>query len=179
MMIKFARFNLLLLVALTLFSGTGCKSDPIEKKKKKEAKELTLIELHLEVNHDGATDNEEITIDRNNPFTVNVDKIPFLDGADVTEAVVVDEAGGLFSIKVKFNWRGTQLLDGATAAHHNKRIAVFCAFDESRWLAAPVIRKRIGDGIFTFTPDCTHEEAVRIARGLSNVAKKIKDADKW
>jgi hypothetical protein len=70
------------------------------------------------------------------------------------------------------------LLDGASA-NHNKRIAVFARFPESRWLASPIMRKHISDGIFTFTPDCTREEADHIVRGLNNVAKKVKKEDKF
>jgi hypothetical protein len=70
------------------------------------------------------------------------------------------------------------LLDGATSANHNKRIAIFARFPKERWLGSPVIQKRIGNGIITFTPDCTREEADRLVRGLNNVAKKIKKADK-
>jgi hypothetical protein len=71
------------------------------------------------------------------------------------------------------------LLDGATSANHNRRVAVFARWPEGRWLASPMIHKRIADGVLTFTPDCTREEAVRIVRGLNNVAKKIKKEDKW
>jgi hypothetical protein len=175
MMINYGRFNLYLCAAfLVLFSA--CRSAD-DKKEKKESKEAAYVELHLEINRDGSSDNEEITINRSSPYTINVDKMPFVDSADLDEAVVVDDLGG-FAISLKFNWRGTQLLDGATSANHNRRIAVFARFPKSRWLASPVIRKRIGDGVLTFTPDCTREEADHIVRGLNNVAKKVKKQDK-
>lgn len=175
MMIKFGRFNFYLLVASALLLA-ACKSDEA-RKEKKESKEASYLELHLEVNRDGSSDNQEVTIGRSSPYTINVDKTPFVDSGDLDEAVVVDDLGG-FVITLKFNWRGTQLLDGATAANHNKRIAVFARFPKERWLASPIIHKRIGNGVFTFTPDCTREEAVRLVRGLNNVAKKIKKSDK-
>lgn len=178
MMIKFVRFNLYLCLAASLVFASACHSTPEEKKKKKEAKELAYLEFHLEVNRDGSADNEEVTINRSSPFTINVDKMPFITSADVDEAVIVDEFGG-FVIRVKFDWRGTQLLDGATSSNHNKRIAIFARWPESRWLASPIIAKRIGDGVFTFTPDCSREEAEHIVHGLNNVAKKAKEADKW
>jgi hypothetical protein len=46
---------------------------------------------------------------------------------------------------------------------------------ESRWLAAPVIPRRISNGVLTFTPDASREEADLIAIGLNNVAKKVQD----
>jgi hypothetical protein len=176
MMIKFARFNLYLCATLALFFS-ACSSTPEEKKEKKEKKETAYLELHLEINRDGSSDNEEITINRSSPYTINVDKMAFVDSADLDEAVVADDLGG-FVIVLKFNWRGTQLLDGATSANHNKRIAVFARFPKDRWLASPIVHKRIGDGVFSFTPDCTREEADRLVRGLNNVVKKVKKEDK-
>jgi hypothetical protein len=178
MMTKFVRFNLYLCLALSLVFGAACHSTPEAKKKKKEEKQVAYLDLHLEVNRDGSLDNEEVTINRSSPYTINVDKMPFVDSGDIDEAVIVDDFGG-FVIRLKYDWRGTQLLDGATSANHNKRIAVFARWPESRWLASPVIVKRIGDGVFNFTPDCSREEAEKIVRGLNNVAKKAKDADKW
>lgn len=175
MMIKFARFNLYLCAALALLFS-ACSS-PEEKKEKKEKKQVAYLELHMEVNRDGSSDNEEVTINRTSPYTINVDKMPFVDSADLDQAVVVDDLGG-FAIALKFNWRGTQLLDGATATNHNKRIAIFARFPKERWLASPLITKRIGDGVLQFTPDCSREEAERLVRGLNNVAKKIKKDDK-
>ena len=56
-------------------------------------------------------------------------------------------------------------------------IAIFSQFGEEmkdyRWLAAPVINRRISDGVLVFTPDATREEAEEIALGLNNVAKKV------
>ena len=175
MMIKFARFNLYLCLALALLLA-ACSSTE-DKKKKKEEKQVAYLELHLEVNPDGSSDNHEVTINRDSPYTINVDKSPAVDSGDLDEAVIVDELGG-FVIRLKFNWRGTQLLDGVTAGNHNKRLAVFVRFPETRWLASPVIQKHIGNGVFSFTPDCTREEAERIVHGLNNVAKKIKIEDK-
>jgi hypothetical protein len=176
MMIKFARINIYLCLALTVLFAAACSS-PAEKKKKKEEKETAFLDLHLEVNRDGSQDNEEIVINRSSPYTINVDKTGFVDSGDLDEAVVVDDLGG-FLIRIKFNWRGTQLLDGVTSANHNRRIAVFARFPETRWLASPVVHKRIADGVFTFTPDCSREEADRLVRGLNNVAKKVKKEDK-
>ena len=50
---------------------------------------------------------------------------------------------------------------------------------ENRWLAAPVIPSRIGNGVLTFTPDASREEADQIVLGLNNVAKKVQDKSSW
>ncbi len=178
MMIKFGRFNLYLLLTLVFVFATACHtSTPEAKKKKKDAKDEAYLDLHVEVNRDGSEDNQEITIGRTAPYTINVEKMPFVDSGDIDQAVLVDDLGG-FVIRVKFNWRGTQLLDGVTSVNHNKRIAVFARFPDPRWLASPVIQRRIGDGVFTFTPDCSREEAQHIVNGINNVAEKIKKDDK-
>ena len=51
--------------------------------------------------------------------------------------------------------------------------------NEGRWLAAPYIHNRTGDGVLLFTPDATRQEADNIAFGLNNVAKKIEAQSKW
>jgi hypothetical protein len=48
----------------------------------------------------------------------------------------------------------------------------------SGWLAAVLIRDRISNGLFRFTPDATREEGLRIVRGLRNVIGKEKKSDK-
>ena len=72
---------------------------------------------------------------------------------------------------------GTVLLEECTAANRGRRIAIFSQFGEKikdyRWLAAPVITRRISDGVLVFTPDATREEAEEIALGLNNVSKKV------
>ena len=46
---------------------------------------------------------------------------------------------------------------------------------ESGWLAAVLIRSRIPNGLFIFTPDASREEGIRIVRGLRNVLAKKKN----
>lgn len=177
MMFKSVRFNTYLCFALALLFACGCRT-PEQKEKKKKDKESTLIELHMEVNRDEASDTETVAVNRDPPINIVVSKEPFIDTADVEEAVLVEDLGG-FAIKIKFNWRGTQLLEGMSTAERGKRIAVFCTFGPSRWLACPVIPRRITDGVLTFTPDASRQEAERIVRGLNNAAKKLKKDDTW
>jgi hypothetical protein len=48
----------------------------------------------------------------------------------------------------------------------------------SGWLAAVLIRDRISDGLFRFTPDASREEGNRIVRGLRNVIAEGSKDDK-
>jgi preprotein translocase subunit SecD len=175
MMRSIGRFNIYLAAALAVVMVAGCKSA-----KSKEKKDRTIVELHLEVPQDGTDRNEAVPIYRSNPSYVNVEKEPFLDTGNVEAARVVDEQNGLFHIELKFNWQGTLLLDGVTTDNHHRRIAVMATIGkESRWLGAPLIQRRMSDGIFTFTPDATREESDQIVRGLNNLHKELKDRDKW
>ena len=49
----------------------------------------------------------------------------------------------------------------------------------SAWLSAVLVRDRIGNGVFRFIPDASHEEAARIVRGLKNVIAESKRAEKY
>jgi preprotein translocase subunit SecD len=169
MKIKVHRFNKYFWLTLVLaVAVAGCQSS--DGKKKKIA---TILELHLEANQDSSSDHMPISISQDPPVIINVEKECFVDGADVAEARVVEDALG-FKLQLQFNWRGTQLLESVTAANRGKRLAVFCAFGPTRWLGAPQIRNKISDGVLTFTPDATREEADRIVKGLNEVAAGLK-----
>jgi hypothetical protein len=79
---------------------------------------------------------------------------------------------GGFQVMIQFDRQGTWLLEQYSVAARGKRVAIFSQFGEARWLAAPVLARRIADGLFVFTPDATRAEAERIVRGLVTVAKK-------
>jgi len=171
MMIKVHRFNKYFwLASVVALAGAvaGCQSSSGKNKKIS-----TLIELHLEANQDSSSDHIPITISQDPPVVINVEKECFVDGGDVAEAKVVEDAVG-FKLQLQFNWRGTLLLESVTSANRGRRLAIFCAFGPTRWLGAPMIGKKISDGVFTFTPDATREEADRIVKGLKAVAAAIK-----
>jgi preprotein translocase subunit SecD len=172
MTIRFARFNIYLAAVLATMAAAGCASSH------KDKGPTTLLSLHLEVSPDDTDTSSPVPVLRANPSYVNVDKESVLDEGSIDSARVVDDLGG-FHIQVKFNWEGAMVLDGVTTDNHNRRIAVLARWDkESRWLAAPVIKRRISDGVYDFTPDATREEAQRIVLGLNNLAAKVKDQDK-
>jgi|SRR5581483_3544244 preprotein translocase subunit SecD len=175
MKFSFTRFNLYLMIAASLAFASGCASDA----KKKEKKDATSIALHLEAHEDGTDRNGPVPIFREKPVYVNVDKEPFLDEGSIDSARIADDPDGSFHIELKFNWRGAMILDGVTSDNHNRRIAVVAVFGKGpRWLGAPLIKRRMSDGIFRFTPDATREEAERIVKGLNNVAVEVRKQDK-
>ena len=61
------------------------------------------------------------------------------------------------------------LLEQYTTGSKGKHLAISAEFGQMRWIAAPVITQRIGDGLLVFTPDTSREEAARIVSGLNRV----------
>ncbi len=174
MMIYGIRFNLYLSFLLALGTVTGCKSA-----EHKEKKLLSTLRLHQEINPDPIGRSEDVKVYRESPVHFTVDKVPFLTEANVKEAKVIDVTGG-FALQIQFDRQGSWLLEQYTAKP-SKHLVVFSQFvapeekkmNAGRWLAAPMARTHITDGLFIFTPDATREEAQRIALGLNNVAKKL------
>jgi hypothetical protein len=170
-------FNIYLSL-LAILCLVGCKSDPTKTKK-----ELSTIRFHMEVHNDGSGTSGPIYATRQRVM-VNIDKEPFLLEGDVSRADLVEGVGG-FAIQVAFNARGTLRLDMMTSSYRGQRIAILCQYPSSkhttnsfsRWVAAPIISKRIPSGVFVFTPDCTQQEAERIVRGLNNVAEISRKED--
>jgi hypothetical protein len=176
MKIRCDRFNIYLLVALAALVASGCASSS----EKKNRRLVATLRLHLEANRDSTKSSESVPVYRAKPVWVNVQKMPFLTEGYVARAQVIDVVGG-FALRIEFDHRGTGLLEEYTTANRDRKIAVFCQFGEKikdyRWLAAPVISHRITDGVFTFTPDASRDEAEEIVLGLNNVAKQVHD--KW
>ena len=182
MLIRLLRFNTYLLLGAILWIagvGLGCKSgkDGGKDKKAYSKKDEASLRLHLEVNADGSDRNEPVAIGREQPFRVNVEKKAFLTEFQIEKASVVDTIGG-FSISVQFNKEGTWLLEQYTTASKGKRIAIAAEFGQMRWLAAPMITQRLGEGLLVFTPDATREECERIISGLNRVAELVSKGKK-
>lgn len=170
MVIHAARFNIYLFLLAVLVIAAGCQT--AEGKRKRQT---AVIRVHLEVFRDGTGLNEIVSIGRASPMVVNVQKSPFLTEDEVASAKIVESVGG-FGLQIQFDRRGTMLLEQYSASNLRKRFAIFSQFGEKldhvRWLAAPMIQKRIPDGVLTFTPDADREETAQIELGLNNYARK-------
>ena len=165
----FWAFNTYLLILAALI--TGCFST--DKKKK----ELSTFRVHIETNADGTAQNVPVSIGRSVPFSVNIEKAPFLTEYHVEQASVIDGLGG-FQIMVQLNRQGAWLLEQYSLASREKLAAIFSNFGEPRWLAAPRLNRRMSDGVLVFTPDASREEADRLVRGLNNLVKQIKKGNR-
>jgi hypothetical protein len=171
---RLVRFNINLLLFLGLaWGGWGCGHT---KTKEKEAakKGFNDLNLHLEVNADGSDRNGTVMVGRQTPFPVNVEKVACIDTTQLGKVSLVDDEVGGFKMMLQFNREGTGLLQQCTVAFKGRHLAVFAELDDFRWIAAPLITKTISDGVFTFTPDATREEADKLALGLNKTIKKIR-----
>jgi preprotein translocase subunit SecD len=178
MIIGRTRFNLYLICCLALAVVVGCKSTPEEKKEK----QISTLKLHLEVLADNSVFSRTVSVFREKPLVVTVDRSPFLTESEVTGASVVEDKNG-WALEIKFTQRGTWLLEQYTTANPGKHIVIFSTFggenDQARWLGAPTIQKRISNGVLRFTPDASREEADEIVLGLNNLAKQVAKKSKW
>lgn len=164
--------RLLLLGAFVSLLG-ACKTSENKDKGKKD-KQVSFLRLHVETNFDGTRHSQRVPIYRAKPVMISVETVASLDEGYMRKAEVVDvdELGG-FAIKITFDDKGARLLDYMTTSNKGKRVAVLARWTEDRWLAAPLLSKRISNGVFIFTPDATREESERIVLGLENVIKKL------
>ena len=177
MLIRVLRFNTYLLPALALALNAGCQSgkpkDPARGGKNEEAS----LRLHLEVNPDGSDRNAPVSIGREHPFQLNIEKTAFVTEFQIEQASVVEGFAG-FSISIQFNKQGAFLLEMQTTANKGKHLAISAEFGEMRWLAAPLITRNLSDGLLVFTPDATREEAERIVNGLNRLAERVRKGNK-
>jgi hypothetical protein len=162
-------FNLIFTFALLTLLFAGCATG----KKSKDKKEQTTVRLFLEVPaiEDNGTSGAVLVTKQKIP--INVEREPFLSEADLHHAELVATPGG-FAIALNFSDHGTFQLDMVSTSNKGRHVAVLLQFPESHWVAAPVITKRLSNGVFIFTPDLTLDEAKRAVRGLNNVAEKAR-----
>jgi preprotein translocase subunit SecD len=162
------RFNLFLtLMALAMLCG--CQTD-------KKDKEVSALRVHIEVNPDSSGTSRAISVVRSDPVLVTVAQEPILTEVNIVAARVFDTPGG-FAVEIRFDETASWILEQYSAANSGRHFVIFGQWGDKlangRWLAAPTITHRIGNGVLAFTADVSREEADRLVLGLNNVAKKI------
>jgi len=166
------QFNLYLpilaILALVLLS-CGCQTG------KKDKDQIAALRLHIESNDSLAGTGQTVSVLRADPVLVSIATDPVLTENNVVGAAVISVQGG-YAVEVKFDQTGTWTLEQYSAANPGKHFVIFGQWGEKgtdgRWLAAPVIARRISSGILSFTPDASRAETDRLVLGLNNVAKK-------
>ena len=176
MIVRRARFNFYFIIVLGVTAlVAGCQSE-----QRKRNKIYSTLRLHLEMNPESTGRSTSIQVYREHPVMLTIDKVPFLNETSVEKAKVVEEQGG-FAIQVKFDKEGGWLLEQYTTANRGRHMAIYSRFvspsdgklNQGRWLAAPKISVPLKDGVLTFTPDATREEADQIVLGLNNFGNHV------
>jgi len=169
MLIWMQQFNLkLAAVFLALALLCGCQTD-------KNSKAAGALRVHIEVTVPTAT-SQSVSVLRSTPVLVTIQKDPVLTEANIVAAKVIDTPGG-FAVQVKFDDdTGAWILQQYSAANPGKHFVIYGQWTDKpgdgRWLAAPLITRRIADGVLSFTPDASRAEADQLVNGLNNVAKR-------
>jgi preprotein translocase subunit SecD len=163
------RFNIYLALAILVGLACGCQTG-------KKKTQTAALRVHIETSPDPAGDTQPISVIRSDPVLVNIKREPILTEANLQEAAVIDAQGG-FALQFKFDENGTWIVEQYSAANPGRHFAIFGQWSEKktdgRWLAAPLITRRIAGGTLAFTPDCSREEADQLVLGLNEAAKQI------
>ena len=156
-------------MAAVLVLFCSCQTD-------KKDKEVSELRVHIEVNPDSSGTSQTISVVRSDPVPITIDKEPILTEVNIIAARVFDTHGG-FAIEVRFDETAMWILEQYSAANSGRHFVIFGQWGDKatdgRWLAAPTITRRIGNGVLVFTADVSREEADQLVLGLNNVAKKI------
>jgi preprotein translocase subunit SecD len=163
------QFNIYLALAVLLGLAGGCQTS--------KKTQTAALRVHIESGTDPTGASQQISVLRSDPVLVTVKREPILSEAHVVNAQVIDAQGG-FALKIKFDENGAWLLEQYSAANPGRHFVIFGQWGEKntdgRWLAAPLISRRISDGTLAFTPDCSREEADQLVAGINEATKEIR-----
>ena len=167
MRVNTRHFNLFLaLMALALLCGCQTNS---------KKKEVSILRVHLESNSGDTNSTRTVSLLRSDPVQISVETLPVLTEASIIGARVFDTRGG-FALEIRVDEINAGVLEQSSAANPGRHFVIFGQWGDkvaaARWLAAPLITHRIADGVLSFTPDMSREEADRLVLGLNNVTKK-------
>ncbi len=170
-----AWFNILLACAVMMGLASAALAGDAPAKKPRKPKPVKAVRIYVETRHDIAERSLAATVGRSSPMSFQVEKLPILNEVHVDEAALLEESG-TYQVQLKFNSLGTRVLEAYTAAAVGRHLVIMTDIDaEARWIAAPLVRRRIGDGVLRFVPDASREEMQRLVRGLNEaIAKKKK-----
>ena len=147
----------------------GCQTD-------KQGEKTGALRVHIETGPGPEVTSQTISVLRSNPMAVTIASDPVLTEANLIAAKIVEARGG-FAIELQFDEISASALEQLTASNPGRHLVIFGQWGDKlangRWLAAPLITHRIGNGVLTFTPDASRGEAGELVLGINNVAGKI------
>jgi hypothetical protein len=163
------RFNVYFALAAVMALLCGCQTD-------KQDEKIGALRVHIETNPGPEGTSQNISVLRSDPVSVTIAPDPILTEANLTAAKIIESPGG-FAIEVRFDELSASALEQLTASNPGRHLVIYGQWGDKlangRWLAAPLITHRIGNGVLAFTPDASRDEAGELVVGLNNVAKKI------
>jgi len=161
------QFNIYLALAAALALLSGCLTN-------KPHGPTAALRVHIEASPNAAGMTQTIAIPRGDPVLVTIMQQPVLTEANLVSARIIDAPGG-FALEVRFDETGSWILEQYSAVNTGRHLAIFGQWGDKagdgRWLAAPLISHRIGNGMLAFTPDMSRQEADKFTLGLSNTAR--------
>jgi preprotein translocase subunit SecD len=171
-----SRFNLFFALTVLLSSLCGCSlfghKDEVD----------GAMRIHIAVAPDNVTTMggaETIKVLRVDPVEVTIDKQPILTEANLVAARLISTPDAP-AIEMRFDENGSWILQQYSASNPGGHFVIFGQWGKglknSRWLGAPLISKRIDNGLLSFTPDMTRDEANQLVQGLNNAAKKFQSS---
>ena len=172
------RFNLFLAALALAGLLAGCKAMNELGFKKDEPQGA--LRVHIELAPNNVTTSSEtaetVTVLRTDPVNVTIDKDPVLTENNLMAAKVVKTPDAP-AIELRFDQNGTWILEQYSAANPRRHFVIYAQWGkdmkDGRWIAAPLITRRINDGILSFTPDMSTNETDQLITGLNNVIKQF------
>lgn len=162
------QFNLYLPLLAILGLLCGCRTGDQDQ-------QTAALRVHVESTGNVEGSGQTVSVLRADPVLVTIASDPILTEASIIKAAIIQTPGG-FAVEVRFDETGTWTLEQYTAANPGRHLAIFGQWGkkltDGRWLAAPLITRRISNGILAFTPDASRAEADQLVLGLNNIAKK-------
>jgi len=167
------RFNHILVAALLAWMLCGCLTNM------RNRQPMAALSIYLEFTTDNAAEvngMQSVSVLRSSPVLVTIAREPILTEANVVAAKVINTPEAP-AIEIRFDENGTWILEQYSATNPGRHFVINGKWGEklkeSRYLAAPLITRRIANGILSFTPDMSREEANQFVLGLNNYAKQF------
>ncbi len=136
---------------------------------------VAALRVHIEGGPGASGASETVSVIRSHPVAVTIAGNALLSESDVIAARLI-ESGNNFVIELQFDEIAGWALEQYTAVSPGKHLVIFGQWgkkpEESRWLAAPFINRRVAGGMLIFTPDMSREEAEKFIKGLGYAAKE-------
>ncbi len=167
------RFNTYLTLALAAGLLSACQTT-------KRHEISSALRVYLEASADGISSQQTVSVARVHPMTFAVAATTVVTEANIVAAKVISTQDG-FAIQVQFDESGAWTLEQFSTSYLGKHFIIFGQWgkkaSDGRWLAAPLITRRIGNGTLVFTPDASREEAEQLVLGLNEAIKQIHKHD--